>query len=206
MIKRYVKLSTLLTVKIPLLLKHGIFYGGINISPFPCPPLLFQASSAMAEDPYVFYSTGSFTGREEEGEERQKQRSTAHPMWAKAGSAVQTHSQPAACAHRCRHTAAHSSCLLPHCWWHSSSARDVVSVLPSCTGKCKEYAPVLKHTCPVRRARAEEAISLLYKQACSKAAAGSGWQMDIFFLSPLLPPKQRERCCQAASVSAYSPR
>lgn len=72
MIKRYVKLRTLLTVKIHLLLKSGIFYGRINISPFPCPPLLFEASSVMAEDPYVFYSTGSFTGREGEGEEWQK--------------------------------------------------------------------------------------------------------------------------------------
>lgn len=81
-----------------------------------------------------------------------------------------------------------------------------VSVQSSCTEKCKgEYARILKYTSPVRRPRTEEAI-LLYKQACSKPAAGSGWQMDIFFLSPFLPPKQQQRCCQAASVSAYSPR
>lgn len=80
-----------------------------------------------------------------------------------------------------------------------------VSEQPSCTEKKGEYGQILKYTSLVRRPRTEEAISQ-YEQACSKPAAGSGWQMDIFFLSPLLPPKQQERCCQAASVSAYSPR
>lgn len=72
MMKRYVKLRTPLPVQTPSLLKSGIFCGifyGMNISPFPCPPLLFKASSVTAEDPYVFYSTGSFTGREGEWEE-----------------------------------------------------------------------------------------------------------------------------------------
>lgn len=81
-----------------------------------------------------------------------------------------------------------------------------VSVQSACTEKCKgEYAPILKYTSPVRRPRTEDAI-LLYKQSCFKPAAGRGWQMDIFFLSPFLAPKQQQRCCQAASVSAYSPR
>lgn len=62
MMKRYVKPRTLLPVQIPLLLK-------VVFSPFPCLPFLFKASSVMAEDPYVFYSTGSFTGREGEWEE-----------------------------------------------------------------------------------------------------------------------------------------
>lgn len=70
MIERCVKLRNVLTVKIPLLLKKWYLYG-INISPFPCPPLLFEASSVMAEDPYVFYSTGSFI-ETEEGEEWKK--------------------------------------------------------------------------------------------------------------------------------------
>lgn len=57
----------------------------------------------------------------------------------------------------------------------------------------------------LRGPRTEEAL-LLYEHACSKPAAGSGWQMDIFFQSLFLPPRQQERCCQAASVSAYSQR
>lgn len=68
MMKSYVKLRTPLPVQIPSLLKSGIFYG-MNVFPFPCPPLPFKASSVTAEDPYVFYSTGSFTGREGEWEE-----------------------------------------------------------------------------------------------------------------------------------------
>lgn len=57
----------------------------------------------------------------------------------------------------------------------------------------------------LRGPSAEEAL-LLYKQACSKPAAGSGWQMGIFFLSPFLSPKQQERCCQATSVFCLQPK
>lgn len=96
--------------------------------------------------------------------------------------------------------------LLPFCWWHNSSTDDLcvgAVFLPREMqgGMCMNFKIHLSGKKAMSRGG-----HLLYEQLCSKPAAGSGWQMDIFFLSLFLPPKQQERCCQAASVSAYSPR
>lgn len=47
--------------------------------------------------------------------------STSLVSWGKIP--FQTHSQTAACRYSCLHTV--SSCLLPYCWWHSSSTHDL---------------------------------------------------------------------------------